>query len=55
MWHNIFGLIGDMVVLVWPAAHHVFRPLTTDIISNATLAVIAIVASLSYGFAINGF
>lgn len=55
MWHNLFGLIGDMIVLVWPAAHHVFRPLTTDIISNWTLAVIAVVASLSYGFALHGF
>lgn len=54
MWHNLFGLIGDMIVLVWPAAHHIFRPLTTDIVSNATLAVIAIVASLSYGFALHG-
>ena len=48
MWHNLFGLIGDMIVLVWPAAHHVFRPLTTDIVSNGTLAVLAIVASLAY-------
>ena len=55
VWHNLFGLIGDMIVLVWPAAHHVFRPLTTDIVSNGTLAVISIVASLAYGFASHGF
>lgn len=55
VWHNLFGLLGDMIVLVWPAAHHVFRPLTTDIISNATLAVVAIIASLSYWFALHGF
>lgn len=55
VWHNLFGLIGDMIVLVWPAAHHVFRPLTTDIVSNGTLAVISIVASLTYGFASHGF
>ena len=55
VWHNLFGLIGDMIVLVWPAAHHVFRPLTTDIVSNGTLAVISIVASLAYGFTSHGF
>lgn len=55
MWHNVFGLIGDMIVLVWPAAHHVFRPLTTDIISNGVLAVIAVGASLVYGFGLHGF
>ncbi len=55
VWHNLFGLIGDMIVLVWPAAHHIFRPLTTDIVSNGTLAVMAIIASLSYGFYLHWF
>ena len=53
--HNLFGLIGDMIVLVWPAGHLVFRPLTTDIVSNGTLAVISVIASLAYGFSLHGF
>ena len=55
VWHNLFGLMGDMIVLVRPAAHEVFRPLTTDIISNGTLAVAAVIASLVYGFSLHGF
>ena len=47
--------MGDMIVLVRPAAHEVFRPLTTDIISNGTLAVAAVIASLVYGFSLHGF
>lgn len=55
LWQNIFWLLGDMIVLVWPAGHHVFRPMTTDIISNWTVAVISVVLALVYGFVVNGF
>jgi F-type H+-transporting ATPase subunit a len=54
MWNNLVGLLGDMVVLVWPAAHHVFRPVTTDIMFNAILWIGAVLASLGYGFYRNG-
>jgi F0F1-type ATP synthase membrane subunit a len=53
-WHNFFGLIGDMIVLVRPAAHHVFRPVTTDLIFNGVLAIIAVVWSVIYGFVVHG-
>jgi|GEM_PF-548827 len=53
--HNIFGLLGDMIVLVWPAGHHRFRPVTTDIIFNAILAVGVIIGSFVYGFSQHGF
>jgi F0F1-type ATP synthase membrane subunit a len=42
LWNNLIGLFGDMVVLVWPAAHHYFRPVTTDVMFNAILAVTAV-------------
>ena len=54
LWHNIFGLIGDMIVLVRPAAHHIFRPVTTDILFNWLLAIIAVVWSVIYWFALHG-
>ena len=50
----MFGLIGDMIVLVRPAAHHIFRPVTTDILFNGMLAIIAVVGSVVYGFALHG-
>ncbi len=52
--HNLFGLIGDMVVLVWPAAHHIFRPVTTDIMFNGLLAITAVLWSVAYGFSLHG-
>ena len=55
LWHNVVWLIGDMIVLVWPTWHHVFRPATTDIYSNGILACIGVVASMVYGFYKNGF
>lgn len=55
MRNNIVWLIGDMIVLVWPAWHHAFRPSTTDISFNAIVAVIAVVGSMFYGFYVNGF
>ncbi len=50
LWNNIIWLFGDMIVLVWPAAHHYFRPATTDISFNAILAVSAVIGSLIYWF-----
>ncbi len=52
--HNIFWLFGDMIVLVWPAAHHRFRPVTTDIMFNGVLAVSVILGSFVYGFSQHG-
>lgn len=54
-WNNIIGLIGDMIVLVRPVGHHVFRPVTTDIYFNGILAVMAVVGSMVYWFYTNGF
>lgn len=53
--NNIVWLIGDMIVLVWPAWHHSFRPSTTDISFNAILAVVAVVWSMFYGFYVHWF
>lgn len=44
-----------MIVLVWPAAHHIFRPATTDVLLNGTFATLVIVGSLTYGFVVHGF
>ena len=55
LWQNIFGLLGDMIVLVWPAGHDVFRPLTTDLIANGVLAATALIFSVWYGFVLYGF
>lgn len=54
LWHNIFGLFGDMIVLVWPRWHHRFRPVTTDVIFNGLLAVSVIIGSFVYGFSQHG-
>lgn len=54
LWNNLFGLMGDMIVLVRPAAHHVFRPVTTDVLFNALLAIIAVVGSIAYWFSLHG-
>ena len=43
-----------MIVLVRPSAHHIFRPVTTDILFNGMLAIIAVVGSIAYGFALHG-
>lgn len=53
--HNIIGLLGDMIVLVRPAAHHVFRPVTTDIYFNAILACVTVFGSIGYWFYVNGW
>lgn len=50
LWNNLVWLFGDMIVLVWPTWHHYFRPVTTDIMFNAILAVSAVIWSLWYGF-----
>ncbi|MCK9466933.1 MAG: F0F1 ATP synthase subunit A [Candidatus Absconditabacterales bacterium] len=55
LWCNVFGLIGDLFVLVIPNSHSYFRPVSTDIFFNLTLAGIAVVASIIYGFKVHGF
>lgn len=44
-----------MIVLVWPWGHHRFRPVTTDIMFNAILAVGVIVGTFVFGFSQHGF
>lgn len=53
LWNNLFWLMGDMIVLVWPAAHHRFRPATTDMFFNGIMAVATIFGMFIYGFAMN--
>ncbi len=50
LWHNIFGLFMDMIVLVWPLWHEWFRPVTTDVTFNWALAVCVIIWSFVYWF-----
>lgn len=44
-----------MIVLVWPWAHHRFRPTTTDIFFNAVMAIATVIGMVTYGFVVNGF
>ena len=55
LWCNVFGLIWDLFVLVIPGTHSYFRPVSTDIFFNMTLAGIAIVLSIIYGFRVHWF
>ena len=50
LWNNLFGLFLDMFATVIPSLHHYTRPVTTDIIFNAMLAVFGVVWSLVYWF-----
>lgn len=47
---NLFGLLGDLFVLVIPHSHFYFRPVSTDIFFNLTLAWICVIWSVIYGF-----
>lgn len=52
--HNVFGLLVDMIVLVWPWWHHWFRPVTTDIVYNLVLGVSVIIWTFVYWFSQHG-
>lgn len=47
---NVVGLLGDMFVLVIPGAHSFFRPVSTDVFFNITIAFVCVVWSVAYGF-----
>lgn len=51
---NVVGLIGDMFVLVIPGSHFYFRPASTDVFFNMTMAFVCIAWSIVYGFQNNG-
>ena len=53
LWNNLFGLFVDLFATVIPVLHHYLRPVTTDIIFNAILAVIGVLWALIYGFKIH--
>jgi F-type H+-transporting ATPase subunit a len=50
LWCNIIGLLGDMFVLVIPGSHFYFRPVSTDVFFNMTIAFVCVVWSIIYGF-----
>jgi F0F1-type ATP synthase membrane subunit a len=50
LWNNLFGLFIDLFATVIPTLHHYLRPVTTDIIFNAMLAVFGVLWALAYGF-----
>ena len=50
LWNNLFGLFVDLFATVIPTLHHYLRPVTTDIIFNAMLAVFGVLWALAYGF-----
>jgi len=53
--NNIWGLVGDLVVLSAPSLHYYFRPVSTDIFFNLTLAGLAIIGTMIYGFSAHKF
>jgi F-type H+-transporting ATPase subunit a len=55
LWSNIRGLIGDLFVLVTPSFEGFFRPVSTDLFFNLTLAIVCVVGSIVFGFKRNGF
>ncbi len=52
---NIWGLMWDLFVLVTPALEWRFRPVSTDLFFNLTLAITCVVGSIGFGFYRNGF
>ncbi len=48
LWNNLFGLFLDMFATVIPVLHERTRPVTTDIIFNAMLAVFGVLWALGY-------
>jgi len=55
LWNNLFGLFLDMFSTVVPFLHHNLRPVNTDVLFNAMLAVFWVVWSIIYWFKVNGF
>lgn len=47
---NIVGLLGDLFVLVIPHSHFYFRPVSTDVFFNLTIAFVCVVWSIVYWF-----
>lgn len=54
LWCNVFGLIWDLFVLVIPHSHAYFRPVSTDLFFNITLAWICVIATIVYWFKHSG-
>jgi len=52
---NVFGLIWDLFVLVIPHSHFYFRPVSTDIFFNFTLAGMCVIGSVIYWFQRHGW
>lgn len=50
LWHNLIGLLGDMIVLAVPIWHDYFRPAGTDLTFNAVLAIMWVIWAIVYGF-----
>ena len=50
LWTNFVGLVGDIIALSVPSFHHYFRPASTDVIFNLTLALSMIVLTMVYGY-----
>jgi len=54
LWCNIVGLLWDLFVLVIPGSHFYFRPVSTDVFFNMTIAIVCVIWSIIYGFQKNG-
>ena len=55
LWNNLFWLFLDMFATVIPTLHEWTRPVTTDIIFNAMLAVFGVLWAFFFGFKENGW
>ena len=58
--NNLIWLLGDFFVIALPeslqhALHPFFRPASTDIYFNMTLAMMCVIGSIFYGFQTHGF
>ena len=58
--NNLIWLLGDFFVIALPESlqhllHPFFRPASTDIYFNMTLAMMCVVGSIFYGFQVHGF
>jgi F-type H+-transporting ATPase subunit a len=52
---NIWWLMWDLFVLVTPSFEWYFRPVSTDLFFNLTLAIVCVIGSIIFGFQKNGF
>ena len=55
LWNNVIWVIGDMFAYVWPGLHHIFRPVTSDLVVNGVLALIWVSWAILYWFKVNWF